>query len=58
MTVMLRLLREVQDKLDITSREDPVLLDRMKDELDPRQLMESLRSHLRRDEDAEEGTAP
>jgi uncharacterized membrane protein len=58
MTVMLRLLREVQDRLDITSREDPALLDRVKDELDPRQLMESLRSHLRRDEDAEEGTAP
>jgi hypothetical protein len=43
MTVMLRLLGELQDRLDITSREDPALLDRLQRELDPRQLMQSLR---------------
>jgi uncharacterized membrane protein len=57
MTVMLRLLAEVQGRLDITSREDPALLDRLQTELDPKQLMQSLRRDLQRDED-EEATAP
>jgi uncharacterized membrane protein len=58
MTVVLRLLGEVQDRLDIASREDPALLDRLQKELDPRQLMQSLRSHLQRDEHGEQATAP
>jgi uncharacterized membrane protein len=57
MTVMLRLLAEVQGRLDIASREDPALLDRLQTELDPKQLMQSLRRDLQRDED-EEATAP
>ena len=58
MTVMLRLLGEVQDRLDVASREDPALLDRLQDELDPRQLMQTLRRHLQRDEADEVATAP
>lgn len=58
MTVMLRLLGEVQDRLEIASREDPVLLERLQRELDPKQLMQSLRRHLQQAEDAEEATAP
>ena len=58
MTVMLRLLGEVQDRLDITSREDPALLERLQHELDPEQLLQSLRADLRRDEPDEEATAP
>jgi uncharacterized membrane protein len=57
MTIMLRVLGELQDKLDIASREDPALLERLQQELDPRQLMQSLRWHLQRDED-QEATAP
>jgi uncharacterized membrane protein len=57
MTVMLRLLSEVQGGLDIPSRVDPALLDRLQNELDPKQLMQSLRRHLRHDE-ADEATAP
>ena len=41
MTIMLRLLGEVQERLDIASREDPALLDRRRRELDPRQLMQA-----------------
>jgi uncharacterized membrane protein len=51
LTVMLRLLGEVQAKLHVASREDAGLLDRLQDELDPRQLMQSLRSHLQHDEE-------
>lgn len=58
MTVTLRLLGEMQDRLGIASREDPDLLDRLQHELDPRQLMRSLRRHLQRDEADEEATAP
>lgn len=58
MTVMLRLLGEVQDRLDIASREDPELLDRLQQELDPQQLMQHLRQQLKREEKGEEATSP
>jgi uncharacterized membrane protein len=58
MSAMLRLLGEVQERLDIGSREDPALMERLQRDLDPRQLMQSLRRHLQRDEADEEATAP
>jgi hypothetical protein len=57
-TVMLRLLGEVEDRLDIASREDPALLDRLQRELDPGQRLQSQRWHLQRDEPDEQATAP
>ena len=58
MSAMLRLLGEVQERLDIANREDPALMERLQRDLDPRQLMQSLRRHLQRDEPDEEATAP
>lgn len=58
MTVTLRLLSEMQDKLEVVSREDPDLLDQLQHELDPKQLVQGLRQQLRRDEGGEQATAP
>ncbi len=57
-TVSLRLLAEVEAGLEVVSRQDPDLLERLQNDLDPKQLMRSLRSHLQRDEDAQQATAP
>lgn len=58
MTVMLRLLGEVQDKLGIASGEDRALLEELRRELDPKTLLTGLRRHLRESEDDEQATAP
>lgn len=58
MTMMLRLLREVQEGLQIPTGQDPRVLDRLQRNLDPQQLMQSIRQNLRRAEDEDEATAP
>ncbi len=59
-TVGLRLLRELQEAQGVRSRQDPELLERLQEYLDPQRLMDSLRRHLRQEEREARGdpTAP
>lgn len=53
MTAMLRQMGELQEKAGVESEVDPDLLKRLKQELDADQLLESVRDHLRQDEETE-----
>jgi uncharacterized membrane protein len=57
-SILLRLVGELQEKLGVESRQDPELLDRLEEDLDAERLMEHLRERLRDAEESEEGIAP
>jgi uncharacterized membrane protein len=58
MSVTLRLLGEMEARLGIDSEEDPRLLERLRQPLNPKELLYSLRRELRRAEGDEQATAP
>lgn len=58
MSVTLRLLGEMEARLGIDSEEDPGLLERLRQPLDPKELLHSLRRELQRAEGNEQATAP
>ena len=57
-SVLLRLVRELQEKLGVESRQDPELLERLEEDLNPERLLEQMRRRLREAEESEGGTAP
>jgi uncharacterized membrane protein len=57
-TMTLRLLDEIGKAVGVKSREDPELLAKLKEELDPEWLMEHLRRDLRETEHESGSTAP
>jgi uncharacterized membrane protein len=56
-TAALRLLREIQNKLNVPTAQDPELLKHLQDELDPERLMEEMRQKLDEDEGNDSVTA-
>lgn len=57
-TMMLRLLREIQQKLNTDTGQDAEILERMQQNLDPQQLLENIRRNLRREEGDDDVTMP
>jgi uncharacterized membrane protein len=57
-TMTLRLLREIQQKLDVDTDQSGEILERMQENLDPRHLLENVRRSLRRDEGSDSGMMP
>lgn len=55
-TMMLRLLRETQQQLSVTTQQDTELLEHLQENLDPQRLMQSLRRDLQREEGGDEPT--
>ncbi len=57
-TMMLRLLRETQQQLSVTTQQDTELLEHLQENLDPQRLMQNLRRDLQREEGGDEPTTP
>lgn len=58
LSMTLRILGEIQQRLNIDSQQDPELLRHLQQELDARQLLDNLRRELRQSEGGDEATAP
>jgi len=57
-TMALRLLRETQQNLHLTTSQDPEITAELLQDLDPEKLLETLRDHLRQTEGADATTTP